>query len=350
MIRTLITALFMICFAMSSTALAQQTVYVDDDNPCPGTGTIEDPFCTIMGAVCDIKDSGGGSVWVSPGYYNEAIILFPDVSIISTDGPGVTTIDGSGQPCLDRFCAVNTSTSQCSTVIISTIDGVGTTNDDRLEGFHITGGEGFFRDNTGNIPDAVVGGGIFVYGDSAPTITNNEISGNIMADSSGAELWYGGGIYIHSNESGEPARPVITNNLIEGNIVNSPAGSSAGSQTYSMGGGIYVSYHSIPVIEGNTIRGNRSGDAATANQLASGGGIVIFSWNTLPDAPVITRNIIVGNDGTDSGGSITGDGLFDDGDVYIPVFGSISDNLIMDNTAGIGGGLKLTTARIRDDQ
>ena len=339
MMRTSITALFLICLALSSTALAQQTVYVDDDSLCPGTGTIGDPFCSIMDAVCNIKDSGGGTVWVSPGYYNEAIILFPDVSIISTDGPAVTTIDGNGQQCYTRDCVFNTSTTHCSTVIISSLDGIGPTNADRLEGFHITGGQGFLWDNAGSDPDLLVGGGIFVFGNSAPTITNNEIAGNILADGSNPDIWYGGGIYIHSNmASWDPARPVITNNLIEGNIVNSPEGSSAAS-SYSVGGGIYAGYHSIPVIEGNTIRGNRTGDLVTENQFASGGGIAIYSLSSLPDVPVITRNIIEGNDGTDKGGGISSSARFD-GDVggYVPTFGSISDNLIWYNTAGEGGG------------
>ena len=87
---------FLVVLSALTPAQAQQTVYVDDDSTCPGTGTPGDPFCSIMDAVCDIQDVGG-TVQVSPGYYNESIILFRDISIISTDGPAVTTIDGAGQ-------------------------------------------------------------------------------------------------------------------------------------------------------------------------------------------------------------------------------------------------------------
>jgi hypothetical protein len=330
--------LFLSALAWSAPAYAQQTVYVDDNGPCPGTGTPGDPYCTIMDAVCDLKGVGG-TVEVSPGYYNESIILFRDISVVSTDGPLVTTIDGSGQQCYTRDCVINTGTTHCSTVIISSIDGVGPTNADRLEGFTITGGEGFFRDSSGGDPDFLVGGGIFVFGASAPTITNNTISGNVMADASDPEIWYGGGIYVHSNIfSFDPAEPVITNNIIENNIVDSPAG-GGNKDTLSIGGGIYVGYHSMPVISGNTIRSNRTGDSNTNLQRASGGGIAIYSLNTLPSEPTITRNIIYDNTGTDRGGGISGGPLYDSTlSTFTPAFATISDNLIQFNTAANGGG------------
>ena len=76
---------------LTATPLAAQEVWVDDDNcPGPGTGTFSDPYCLIQDAICDIKDTGGGDVLVSPGYYNESLRVFTGVSVISTDGPAVT--------------------------------------------------------------------------------------------------------------------------------------------------------------------------------------------------------------------------------------------------------------------
>ena len=341
-VRQMVVLGCLIILSASLPILAQQTVYVDDDSLCPGSGTFGDPFCSVMNAVCDIKDVGG-TVQVLPGIYNESIILFPDVSIISTDGPAVTIIDGTGQQCYTRDCVLNTATTHCSTVIISSISGIGPTNADRLEGFTITGGTGFFRDFPGTEPDLLVGGGIFVFGNSAPTITNNEIIGNVLADVNNPEIWYGGGIYIHSNSiDTAPARPVITNNLIQGNIVDSQDGQNDTSVTYSLGGGIYVGYHSIPVIEGNTIRSNRTGDLNKLYQTAAGGGMAIYSLNTLPATPTITRNVIVDNTGTDRGGGISGGPRYDgDLGVFNPAIGAISDNLIVYNTAGEGGGIKV---------
>ena len=54
--------------------VAQTTVWVDDDNcPGPGAGTELDPFCAIQDAICAIKDTGGGTVLVGPGSYNESL-------------------------------------------------------------------------------------------------------------------------------------------------------------------------------------------------------------------------------------------------------------------------------------
>ena len=92
--------------------IAQQTVYVDDDNcPGPGSGTDLDPYCTIQEAICAIKDTGGGTVLVRPGTYNESLRMFPAASAsISTDGPAVTTIDATGRPCTTSHCVESTST------------------------------------------------------------------------------------------------------------------------------------------------------------------------------------------------------------------------------------------------
>jgi len=43
--------------------------YVDDDNPCPGTGTINDPFCKIQLAVDTA--SNDDIIKVASGTYSE---------------------------------------------------------------------------------------------------------------------------------------------------------------------------------------------------------------------------------------------------------------------------------------
>ena len=86
--------------ALTGSAWAQ-TVYVDDDNcPGPGTGTDPNPYCKIQDGICDLKNSGGGTVMVRPGLYNESLRMFAAVSVVSTDGPAVTTIDADGKPCV----------------------------------------------------------------------------------------------------------------------------------------------------------------------------------------------------------------------------------------------------------
>ena len=107
-----------------ATALALTTWYVDDDNcPGPGSGTPEDPFCSIQDGI-DVA-SNADTVLVEPGTYNELIdFLGKAITVRSSGGRDVTTIDGTG---------LNDSVVKC-------INGEGP--DTVLEGFTITGGTG----------------------------------------------------------------------------------------------------------------------------------------------------------------------------------------------------------------
>ena len=179
--------------ALGSTPAAAQSAFVDADNcPGPGAGTDIDPYCKIQDAICFLKDSGGGTVTVRPGTYNESIRMFPGVSVVSSAGPRVTTIDGEGKPLTTSSCLPSTNSLSSSTVVF----GSGSTNADRLEGFRIIGGSGLFRDfGSGVPPNALTGGGIFVF-DGSPTITNNEIIGNSLVNANPTDHHWGGGIYL----------------------------------------------------------------------------------------------------------------------------------------------------------
>ena len=171
-----ISVLLLLLALATGPSLAQQTVWVDGANPsCPGSGTEGDPFCKIQDAICDIKDTGG-TVNVHPGTYNEAIRIFPGVSVISTGGPDVTTIDGTGMPCITKQCVDNPDQLTCSTVMISSVDLVPVSEDDVLEGFTITGGSGLVLGTSGTI---LVGGGVMVF-NSSPTIRGNKIVNNSL--------------------------------------------------------------------------------------------------------------------------------------------------------------------------
>ena len=120
----------LIIFSLPLAVHAQQTVHVDDDAcPGPGTGTVGDPYCSIQTAICDLKDTGGGTVEVGPGYYIESLRMFPGVSVVSSDGPAVTTIDATGMACIQSDCAPSTTNLTCSAVVY----GSGSTQMDRLE-------------------------------------------------------------------------------------------------------------------------------------------------------------------------------------------------------------------------
>ena len=88
----------------------------------PGAGTWDHPFLTIQAAID--RSSGGAQVLVYPGTYVENLNFHGKaISVISTNGPMETIIDGNGQ---GRVVAFVTGESRESV----------------LEGFTITNGQG----------------------------------------------------------------------------------------------------------------------------------------------------------------------------------------------------------------
>jgi hypothetical protein len=305
-------------------AKAQTTVWVDD---ClgTGTGTEGDPYCKIQTAICDIKTTGG-TINVLPGIYHEAIRVTADITIISTDGPAVTTLDATGKPCpTSDFCTIGTEPN-CSAVYFPSAAGATS----RIEGIHITNAGGG-KDQPGF--SAKIGAGILVYG-SSPTITRNEIVGNTISHAS-YKIFYGGGLYINGVDQANPPQPVITNNLIEGNVANPPAGQNQNNMSEGDGGGIYVGYNSAPIIVANTIKSNRAGNPATLNQFGGGGGISMYSRVTVQDTK-ISGNLITDNNAADYGAGI-GLSAYAPGTTTEPSRATI-DNNVFDINGGVDGG------------
>jgi len=319
---------------------AQQTVQVDDDAcPGPGTGTPGDPYCSIQTAICDLRGSGGGTVEVGPGSYVESLRMFPGVSVVATDGPAVTTIDATGTACIQSDCTPSTSNLTCSAVVY----GAGSTQADRLEGFRITGGAGLFRDfGGGSPPNAVTGGGVFIF-NSSPTITNNEIASNVLA-SSGSKNFWGGGIYMLGTSYADPINPIITNNLIQENTATPPSGKKQ-TPSEAFGGGIYIGTNSAPTIEANTIRSNQAGNSAVADQVGNGGGISSYTVATT-EHPHISSNLIQDNSSRDFGGGVFF-GHVTSGTTYSPSQGLVENNVIELNRSFSGGGVQAATTEVR---
>lgn len=96
--RLLSTIVFvtMIAVAVSAQPLEHVLVYVDNAVAGPGSGTYSDPFSTIAGAVAYVWSHD--YIIVRPGIYYEAVNLPYFVFLRSEQGPGVTTIDATGQP------------------------------------------------------------------------------------------------------------------------------------------------------------------------------------------------------------------------------------------------------------
>ncbi|MHC4140536.1 MAG: hypothetical protein ACYSUF_01210, partial [Planctomycetota bacterium] len=183
-----------------SSAAQADTIFVDDDNcPGPGSGTEGDPYCSIQTAIDNAVSMD--EIVVAPGTYFETIdFLGKAITLRSSDGPDVTTIDAGGL----REVSVVTCDS-------------GEGPDTVLEGFTITGGEG----RPGPNGDSW-GGGMYIE-NSSPTVANCVFSRNAASSFCwwpypGFECGSGGGMYITEGN------PTVTGCNFSGNFAASVGG------------------------------------------------------------------------------------------------------------------------------
>lgn len=187
--RTLIT--FLLATLLLANAAHATTRYVNgtcgndawqglDETCASPTG----PYRTIGRAI--LAAVNGDTILVAPGTYNESInFAGKTITLTSTGGRDVTTIDGSG---IDE-----------STILMIGSEGTATT----LDGFTVTGGSGHFLSfNTR-------GGGLYINGRS-PTIRNCRFTAN--------EAAVGGAIRVNGG------RPQFIDCLIDNNQSTSSAG------------------------------------------------------------------------------------------------------------------------------
>ncbi|QDV07980.1 hypothetical protein Poly30_35160 [Planctomycetes bacterium Poly30] len=76
-------------------AASAQSLFVDDDAPGPGTGTLEDPFPGIVEALADSSCMPGTTVVVLPGEYSPFTVTTNHLVIEAQGGPMETIIDRS---------------------------------------------------------------------------------------------------------------------------------------------------------------------------------------------------------------------------------------------------------------
>jgi hypothetical protein len=270
------------------------TIYVDTDNcPGPGSGTPEDPYCSIQTGIDNAVDTD--EIVVAPGIYLEMInFLGKAVTLHSSDGADVTIIDGTG----------NFHVVQC-------VNGEGP--DTVLEGFTITGGNA-----NGEYPD-YLGGGMY-NSSSSPTVTDCRFSGN----SATAE---GGGMCNYDSN------PTVTNCTFEGNHVQDGSGGGMSNQyssptvtdcTFSentttpfYGGGMYSANSSNPTVTDCTFTGNIGG--------YEGGGM----YNNMFCSPTVTDCTFEGNT-AESGGGMCNQNCSP----------TVTDCTFSENAAQHGGGMR----------
>jgi hypothetical protein len=227
---------------------------------------VPDNYATIQLAIDHVVP--GDSVIVRPGVYVENIdFKGKAITIKSETGPYATVIDGDSSGSVVKF----TSNEGANSV---------------LDGFTITNGTGTY------IPPFYYGGGINCT-HSAPTITNNIITGN--------SCYSGGGIMCYIS----PDAATITNNIIRGNSVETfGAGIYCTSAAPTIinniitensadnrGGGITCAYNSTATIVNNLIYDNTAGSGAGIYCLINGSALIV-------------NNTISKNTGTNYGGGI----------------------------------------------
>ena len=219
-------------------------------------------FPTIQAAIDAAMD--GDEVEVHPGTYNETInLLGKAITVRSSDGAGVTTIDGTG---------LGDSVVKCLS---------GEEPDTILDGFTITGGS------------ALLGGGMLNV-NSSPTVTNCTFSEN-------SAIVGGGGMLNMEGSSPTIINCVITRNTVDkffgGGIAIAIEGTallidciiSDNAVPLGIGGGIAVGSTSILIVTNCQIIGNVAG--------RRGGGIYFE-----PGTATISNSTILGNSAIDGGG------------------------------------------------
>lgn len=226
------------------------------------TGLIKITNSTISKNIA--SDSGGG-IYVSGG----TATIYNNTIINNTAGRAVSFGGGGG-----GIAVINSITTISNNVLINNSALGGTYyyygGSDGGGGVYVSGGTATISNNTiDNNMASLGGGGIYVFSGAQATIFNNSISRNTATAQYGSGN-SGGGIGIHS------ATVTISNNNITNNIISGD------------GGGISV-YGSTVTISNNTISNNKLSSGGFS--YGGGGGIIVF----FSSAATIFNNFISEN-------------------------------------------------------
>jgi hypothetical protein len=209
--------------------------------------------------------SNGDTVLVAPGtYYENLTFNGKAITVKSSNGANVTTIDGSVIDIVVKFVT--------SEGLSSVLDGFTIKNGNGL-GIYVLSSSPTIKNNIITSNSGCPGAGINV-GDGSPLIKNNTITNNAQTTCFGGTD--AGGISV----GGPPAGAQIIGNRISGN--NATLGTG--------GGGISLFAVGSVLIENNYISNNAGYD---------GGGIGALSFTS---SVQIIQNVITGNSAAEGGG------------------------------------------------
>ncbi len=265
---------------------------------------------SINSAMELVEGAGGGVIHVTGHIYNESIICASNLVLLAGYPHGGGPRNPEGFPTIIDPEGIDTA------VIISNVSNV------EIDGFIIRNGHGGLgggfhvsrarnilindnkiRDNFCNsIPggrNVAHGAGLYLEGADI-TVTNNEITDNVVEPSTG----YGGGIYCGPGQRFTIAYNNIgynTSHLAGGGIALISVGSTVdihdnvieenrAGNSQAKGGGIYIDSNSSAVVTFNTITENSSYCSNNADSNSMGGGI--YTESEL----LVTENDFLGNE------------------------------------------------------
>ena len=233
-------------------------------------------YATIQSAIDAAPATGGWTVLVAPGTYNETIDLKGKAITVKASGSRASTIiDGTGK----STSVVRAVTSETSATV--------------LQGFTIRNGPIGSQVNTFRL-----GGGMFIDL-ASPTIRDCAFANNAAA--------YGGGIY------GRYSSSLVENCTFSQNSASSDGGgaqffggspvvrncSISSNTCTNRGGGLHLVQHDsggFPTVDGCTITGNLPG--------SEGGGISLYSLTSAPQKPLVSNCTIQNNTAQGRGGGL----------------------------------------------
>ena len=240
--------------------------------PASASNTLNVPgnFPTVQAAID--ASSNGDTVMVAPGTYFENVSFKGKlITVQSTQGPNVTTIDGGG-----IAPVVNFSTSETSAAVLQgfTIQHGSAPFAYGYEGagVHINRASPTIQGNLITANTACGNGAGISVSFASPTIRDNTITDNSKQPGCSGDS--GGGISVGGAASAQIIHNTITNN------------------TTDFGGGISLFAAGTPTLLSNTISNNTA--------VIEGGGIDIVNQS---DAPIV-QNLITGNTSPRSGGGL----------------------------------------------